>query len=278
MSSVPVRGSVERVENLTRASFENLYVSRGRPVVVANATRNWKALSGWTADYLKAKAGTRTVPVTYSPGVIYERRNPRPMLFGDYLDLVMSDEPDRRQYYVTGVTVNRTLPELVPDFACPEIIAGLTSELSLFLGRDTATGCHFHPYEQAILCQIVGRKRVVLYPPTEFSSLYPKGPLAGHFNWSRVPDVDQPDLEKFSRFRDAQALECTVESGDMLFIPIHWWHSVYGPGWSVSGTFFWQASFKHWHFPRPALRCLVAWPFLHSGKLRSLIPTSVRAE
>lgn len=79
-----------------------------------------------------------------------------------------------------------------------------------------------------LLVHIRGRKRVVLFPPTQATNLYL--PLAPNSSSSPVVDIDRPDLTRFPRFARAQAkaLECVLLPGDILFIPGLTLHSHYG--------------------------------------------------
>ena len=116
---------------------------------------------------------------------------------------------------------------------------------------------------------------VLLYPPGDTSALYPKGFFASDHNCSRV-DAHDPDLERFPKFASLKALECTLDAGEALFIPIHWWHAVYGLKLSVSGTFFWHARLSAWHFPVPGVRCSVHRAFNRFPALRRLVPDAWR--
>ncbi|EKF31682.1 hypothetical protein MOQ_004479 [Trypanosoma cruzi marinkellei] len=73
-----------------------------------------------------------------------------------------------------------------------------------------------------VLCQVVGKKRVVLFPPSEYNNLYMSG------SSSAVLNIDAPDLGRFPRFADAcrHAIEVVLEPGDMLFIPSLWFHHI----------------------------------------------------
>eukprot|EP00731_Ephydatia_muelleri_P017553 Em0010g651a len=37
-------------------------------------------------------------------------------------------------------------------------------------------------------------------------------------------DFDEPDLERFPNFQDCEGYECTVRAGEVLYIPMYWWH------------------------------------------------------
>ncbi|KAG5491173.1 hypothetical protein JIQ42_01070 [Leishmania sp. Namibia] len=73
-----------------------------------------------------------------------------------------------------------------------------------------------------VLCQIVGTKRVVLFPPSEFNNLYMTG------SSSAVINLDEPDLVRYPRFIDAckSAQEVILRPGDMLFLPAMWFHHI----------------------------------------------------
>ncbi len=266
---------VERIDCPARETFEAEYVAKGRPVVITGGLRGWKAVGAWSPEALRARCGSRTVPVTFSPRGIYERRNPRPMPFADYLDLMLSDAEGRESYYVTGVDLDGVLPELSGDVERPSFVDPGAAGLALFLGRDSHTNSHFHPAEEAVLCQIAGRKRVILHSPRDFSKLYPRPFLTAHYNWTRIEDLEKADPARYPRYAEAERFECVVEAGDALFIPVHWWHLVLGPGFSASGTYFWRAERRHWHFPSPGLRCLFHRVFAHQPGLKKLVPKSL---
>lgn len=73
-----------------------------------------------------------------------------------------------------------------------------------------------------VLCQIVGRKRVVMFPPSEYNNLYMRG------SSSPVLNIDSPDLRQYPRFIDAwkRAVEVTLHPGDMLYFPANWLHHI----------------------------------------------------
>lgn len=64
-----------------------------------------------------------------------------------------------------------------------------------------------------ILIQINGKKKVILFPPSEVDYLYMKG------DKSQVLDVENPDYSKYPLFSHAKRYECILETGDSIFIP-----------------------------------------------------------
>ena len=64
-----------------------------------------------------------------------------------------------------------------------------------------------------VLIQVVGSKRVILFPPSDVDYLYMKG------DKSSVLEVDDPDPVEFPLFSKATRYECVLNAGDSIFIP-----------------------------------------------------------
>ena len=97
------------------------------------------------------------------------------------------------------------------------------------------TPCHYDP-KHNLLCQVVGAKRIRLYHPQYSDRLYPvEGKL---YNNSQV-DVERPDLERFPLAANLPYWECTLQRGEMLYIPPRFWHHVRSLSISFSVSFWW---------------------------------------
>src|SRR3954471_5709471 len=76
---------------------------------------------------------------------------------------------------------------------------------------------------------VMRRRRFTLFPPDQIVNLY-MGPL--ELTPAGTPislvDPDAPDLERFPRFAEAAKLgqSATLDPGDAIYIPFHWWHAV----------------------------------------------------
>ena len=51
-------------------------------------------------------------------------------------------------------------------------------------------------------------------------------------------DIGEPDLKQYPDLAKAQALEAVLEPGDVLFIPIFWYHYVETRSTSISVNYF----------------------------------------
>lgn len=65
-------------------------------------------------------------------------------------------------------------------------------------------------------------------------------------------DCGRPDLERFPRYRDATILEAELRAGEVLFLPVGWWHYLTALDISINVTFnrFLFPNEFHWTHPR----------------------------
>ncbi|XP_067687799.1 HSPB1-associated protein 1 homolog [Haliotis asinina] len=98
---------------------------------------------------------------------------------------------------------------------------------TIWIGSECAsTPCHYDTYGYNLVAQIYGRKRWHLFPPASSEALYPtRLPYEESSVFSEV-NVGQPDLGKHPRFKESQAVVVTLEPGQVLYVPRHWWHYV----------------------------------------------------
>ncbi|RYP37235.1 hypothetical protein DL767_003054 [Monosporascus sp. MG133] len=117
----------------------------------------------------------------------------------------------------------------------------------------TITPLHNDPYHN-VLAQVVGRKYVRLYSPLETERMYARGKEGGVEmgntslidvgvveGWDVAPyNEDEASAQSVAAFKDAPFADCILEPGDLLYIPIGWWHYVRGLSVSFSVSFWWN--------------------------------------
>ena len=91
------------------------------------------------------------------------------------------------------------------------------SEVNLWAGR--SGGCTPLHYDTTnnFLCQVSGRKRLLLLPPSAFAHVYPY-PATHPMHFFGMVDVERPDLGRFPAFARAQGLEAIIEPGEVLWL------------------------------------------------------------
>lgn len=252
---------VERRAHLNKSDLRDRFLGgEGLPVIVTDA--NWPSFDRWSLDFFRSRYGNDIV----LPGIGHGARLAKRTSLSAYIDHLGSPERELagvwahratgrpapppsdlqdsdRFYLLTWFAFHRH-PELLQDVAPLYWIRDFTRLVrrplewihrvdywSLFLGPEgTVTPLHkdfAHTYGS--LAQIRGRKRVLLFSPEETPLLY-----------HGLLDPERPDFSRFPLFEFAQAYECVLEPGEILFWPPNWWHHVRGlePTISVSHNFF----------------------------------------
>ena len=73
---------------------------------------------------------------------------------------------------------------------------------------------------------LLSRKKWHLFPPSQSDALYQtRIPYEESSVFSPV-NIAKPDLKKFPQFSTATPYIVTLDPGDVLFVPRHWWHFV----------------------------------------------------
>ena len=85
-----------------------------------------------------------------------------------------------------------------------------------------------------VLVQIRGHKRIVLFAPSDALHLYLSS------DKSPILDPLHPDLNAYPDFANAQRWVCTLEPGDVLFMPALWSHNVLSLQFGVAVNVFWR--------------------------------------
>jgi hypothetical protein len=181
------------------------------------------------------------------------------------------DDDSPPSYYLGSTTLDICLPGFRDE---NDINFGDIDPLaSIWLGNRTRIAAHYDVPDN-VACCAVGRRRFVLYPPSELQNLY-VGPLdftpAGQA--ISMVDFSDPDFEKHPRFRDAlkNAQVADMEPGDAIFIPSMWWHHVESlDGFNVLINYWWRQSPSFMGTPANALEhALLSLRDLPEGQRRA---------
>jgi tRNA wybutosine-synthesizing protein 5 len=126
-------------------------------------------------------------------------------------------------------------PELSPDINLPMFFGKdkIFSSVLRISSPDCQLWTHYDVMDN-FLVQVVGRKKVVLFDPTDALCLY----LVG--DKSPILDVESPDLTTYPLFKNADQYHCELSPGDVLFIPSLWFHNVLACDFSVAVNVFWK--------------------------------------
>jgi hypothetical protein len=221
---------IERRSNVAREEFLERYYAANRPVILLGLMNNWRARSRWTPDYLKAVCGAETVEIMSG-----REKDPRYEInstahktkcrFSEYIDRVVNGGRSNDYYLVANNNLlsRESMKCLYEDMVLfPEYLDPGARDGCVFLWfgpAGTVTPLH-HDLLNILLAQVCGRKRILMIPPEQTHLLYNETGV-----YSEV-DPERPDYAKFPRFREVTPYRFVLRPGEVLFIPVGWWHHV----------------------------------------------------
>jgi hypothetical protein len=247
LRSVPI----ERAHGLTPDVFYQRFLAGcGIPVILTDAMNSWMALTRWSFDFFKTRYGSdRVVPRIYSGAQCAKL-----MSFSDYLHHLDAPDDPTPGLWVDCKTFHPRQPpeatatplylawdvfaqhpellddiELSPKFVedwlplLPEALRNTLDGATRYFAagvmigpKNAQMGLHYDFMDtHAYLAQIIGRKSCKLFSPEDSPALY-----------DGTVNLDEPDFEKFPLLRSATAYQCTLEPGELLFMPHGWWHHI----------------------------------------------------
>ncbi|CAD6556983.1 hypothetical protein LMG28140_06023 [Paraburkholderia metrosideri] len=233
-------GLIERRERLARDEFFEQYYFQNRPVIITGAFDFWPARKLWGFGYLRERCGDCEVEVQFGreSDENYEINQPshkRMMRFADYVDLVARSGPTN-DFYMTANNTSHNRAALAALWADVPVIAeyldGESADNGFFWMGPAGTRTPFHhDLTNNFMAQVVGRKRIKLVPLSDTAQ------MANHLHCYSQVDGAAIDYERFPSMRHVQLIECTLSPGELLFLPIGWWHYVEGLDASVTMTY-----------------------------------------
>ena len=231
-------GGIPRVADLSSDEFLEHFYAPSRPCVIEGAIADWPALSRWTPEYLKTRIGS--APIEFQGGrttdpmfELYKDNHRYRAPFDTFIDAITTQGGN--DAYITAYNGGANAETLAP---LDEDLGHYSTVLTpgggmIWIGPEgTFTPLHFD-LTNNLLAQIVGRKRLVLVPPSESSKM-----AHTRHVFSEVHDLKDPArLARFPQAATVRHFEVEIEPGDLLYIPVGWWHQVASLSFSVMMTY-----------------------------------------
>jgi ribosomal protein L16 Arg81 hydroxylase len=216
------------------------------PALIRSFVGASRACARWSAEYLDSVIGDRMVRVSSCPRALEKttqgaQRATSPgveMPFREASRLIRGSSAE--VYFLTGQPLRQVLPELLPDLDFNPLImraAPLVSVNFWYAGGGHLTPLHYDRYDN-FLNQIIGRKKVTLFAPSDKEYLYSTSDSR-----ARTPatvNLFEPDYEQFPHFGRATPIEFVMEPGDTLYLPADWSHQIESLDVAVSVNFFFK--------------------------------------
>lgn len=223
---------IERIEQPTIKEFKH-YISQNQPVIITGVANQWQAYCHWTLESFKQIFGDLTVPLRASDNEIDvffgEDKQDKFLRFSEYIDLISNwNSCDQRPPYFGNIWLND--PEMKPivepiirDFDFPNYFTDSSrNDLHLWIGAAEQKSTIHNDNYQNLNAQIYGKKAFLLFSPEQHQFLYPV--KIDEELWSSPIDPQNPDLAKYPLFERTSCIEAILQPGEILFIPIFWWH------------------------------------------------------
>lgn len=257
-----------RFEPLPLEQFQLHLNGANTPMIISKLISHWPALTDrpWSsASYLLSKThgGKRLVPVELGKSYTTADWGQKIMTFGEFMNTHILNPRSNSRFQTEGEAEEITVEDgsvpspigylaqhtlfsqipslrndiLTPDYCYtsppppPNIVrpAQLDGPLvnAWFGPSDTISPLHTDPYSN-ILTQVLGRKYIRLYAPSETPSLFPRGVDDSGVDMSNTSqvDIDDEDLaglgdeDRYERWRKAHYVEGVLEAGEGLYIPV----------------------------------------------------------
>lgn len=263
---------------------------RQQPVVIRSLVSHWNAVSDpqrrWVdlkrlRDRVAASSNhdqSIVVPVEIGDSYMDENLSKHLIEFPDLLDCYIAtttkschdnigDHTESSKHSITMPRIYLAqhdideISVLKDDILIPRICntgKGSMYRKNIWFGspQGTVSPCHYDPFHN-ILCQVIGKKEVILFDPSLSSYLYPALHTVQK-NTSQV-DISRPDLTNYPLYKeilslvdsdkggidDESVVSChsvgrtILYPGDAVYIPLKWWHYCKTSELSCSVNFWW---------------------------------------
>ncbi|GAB2717418.1 hypothetical protein GCM10027089_46920 [Nocardia thraciensis] len=200
---------------------------RKRPVVFRGVAASWPVFEDYQPKQLLEKYRTEKVAALVSSNSVFTQETaPTEVLqYAEVMDSIFGDAKDGKKYYSRAAADPRPLAAQLPHRVGRRTQSSVAS--SVWVGQaGNLTPLHNDPWH-GLLIQLYGRKRVRLFDPDEYRNVYGRVPRRASDMYTELPAEDfDPSLDDYPRLRNASSYDVVLEPGDILYIPMFWWHQV----------------------------------------------------
>jgi len=174
---------IEELESKSHYSDFNKLLT---PFVIRGGVKNWRAIKSWSKDYLLESAGDYSVNIKpktdYVDGIsMREIEEQKTVQLKDAIDLIFDKNSPNLSYIRESDLLSRC-PSLAKDIDTPICLAESkphalprtgSFDPKIWIGpENTIAQLHWDP-EHNFYAQVVGKKKVIILSPYEYSNTYP---------------------------------------------------------------------------------------------------------
>ena len=233
---------IDVLNNISQVEFYEHYYFLNRPVVLKGLMKTSVAVRTWSPEFFSLNFGSVPLEITAGRNLLrdYESnfsQTVRTVPMADFIQRLSQDSGTNDFYLVARNYFfdNPAFAELKHDLEPPPEIVntldrGHGTVKAWFGPKGTVTPLHYDEHS-ILLAQIYGRKHFKFIPPFEFPNLYVRNKF-----YSAV-DPEHIDAQRYPDFLRVPVADIILEPGDLLFIPVGWWHWAKSLDISISATF-----------------------------------------
>ena len=216
--AVATAPEIPRRKNLDVEEFDHEFRKKAKPVVIEGLMEDWPAIGKWDFEYLSSKCSDSKVVLDS-----YDSKRAREATFGEFVKLLKSQEPGSAPIYLQEWYYQASCPFLSGDLVELPIAQydfrrnlygeKISTNHQLWIGQKGAkTRLHQDSYLIDVMhAQISGSKQWCVMSPN--ASL--TRDAAGVLSFEGL--IDNPEV---------QILTCTLQPGDVVYLPALWWHRI----------------------------------------------------
>ena len=194
----PRAKAIERRTGMSGGEFLEFHYARNRPVVILGEMAGWRALSKWTLPFLREAAGL----VSQGGGIVAAPDE-------SSVEISMDAAAFAPLTGDLGV-LEKYLERAVPP---PDGIVRISQEGALVPLRSEP--------RNVLISQVAGRTHFKLVAAADAAMVYGRDGLT-----SEVGDLDAAMRapSRFPLLAKVRVLDVVLEPGEILFLPMAWWH------------------------------------------------------
>lgn len=219
---------MRRADDFQETEFWSEFVCKQKPVIVRGAVKSWPAIEKWKiVGYLESIS--LELPIRFSrtynclPVGPFLRNALQEGKLESFIKEIRESSDDST-FSIPGLPVPESWDFDLGVFELLSTVGALQPRVypsrRLFIYKNASTEWHYHPDDETLTTQLLGRKRISLFKlDTEC--------------WAQYADVIEANLhhvESSSHFFPAgnqlEKFEAEMGPGDVVYIPPLWWHAV----------------------------------------------------
>lgn len=233
---------IDELWNISQIEFYENYYFLNRPVVLKEMMKSSVAVRTWSPEFFALNYGSVPLEITTDRNGVHDyesnfHQTVRTVLTADFIHRLSQNHETNdfylvaRNYFFDNPAFVDLRNHLEPP---PDIVNtkdhGHGTVKAWFGPKGTVTPLHYDEHS-ILLAQIYGRKHFKFIPPFEFRNLYVRNKF-----YSAV-DPEHVDTQRYPDFPGVPIADVFLEPGDLLFIPVGWWHWAMSLDVSISATF-----------------------------------------